>query len=379
MKKGQVKSGVSGFIMLIGILIVIFVIFMDPCEKCLLLDTDCPDVCEERIYEKVLLLENPGLVEYSDKIVHELNQFNLYIKSEPESDPLANDLRISKGLFADVDQELTFSISNFNDLKNVYLSFFVSDSQGNLFIQLNDNQIFYGKIVNGETRNIELPIAYLKEVNKLEIIVDSPGLFFWKKNFYDLKNVKIEKEFEKIHSSEDRYFVVGSNEKSSLEKTELEYSLYCISLEDDANIKIYLNDYLLNSDTITNCRETDKSLEIDEGLVKVGENVLKFLTDNGNFLVNDIKFISYTSNEILPSYSFNVMNQAGKNFKLSLVFEGNGLKEGKLYINDEELDFNTYNKKIEFDIDNYIESGTNDIEVGLIEGFNIEKLKVWYE
>ena len=378
MKKAQ--SSVSGFIILIGILIVLYVLLMDPCEKCLLLDTECPDKCEEKFDETVLLLENPGEIDYSDEITHELNPINLYIKSEPEYEHLANYLKISKGLFANVDQELTFSIDNFDDLKSVYLSFFVSDSQGTLFIHLNNQQIFSGKIVRGENRNIELPVSYLKEVNKLELMVDSPGLLFWKKNFYDFRDVRIDKEFERIQSSGDRSFVIGSSEKSSLDEAELEYSLYCSSLEDDANLKIYLNDYLLSSEIITQCRETDESLEVDIDFIKTGKNVLKFLVDDGNFLINNIEFTSYTYKNILPSYSFDVESKVGKNFKLGLVLSDPGeLKKGEIYINDDIFDFSTYNRISEFNINKFIKSGTNNIEVGLTESFEIEELKIWYE
>jgi len=378
MKKAQ--ANVSGFIILIGILIVLYVLLMNPCEKCLLLDTECPDRCEESIDETILLLENPGEVGYSDEIIHELDPINLYIKSEPESEHLANYLKISKGLFSDVDQELTFTMDNFDDLKSVYLSFFVSDSQGRLFIHLNGHQVFFGKITRGETKNIELPISYLKEVNKLELMVESPGLLFWKKNFYDLKDVEIDKEFEMIQSSGERSFVIGSNEKSSLDDVNLEYSLYCSSLEDEANLKVYLNNHLVSSEIISQCRETEESLEIDLDFVRTGKNLLKFLIDDGNFLISDIEFISYTDESILPSYSFDVGSKIGKNFKLGLVLSDPGeLKEGEIYINDDVFEFSTYNRISEFNINKFIKSGTNNIEIGLTDSFEIEELTIWYE
>ena len=176
-KKGQ--GNVSGLMIIILVLIILYSLMMPPCDKCVLLDTECPSFCEESS-ENVLLSESPGYLSYSDTITRNMGSINLFIHSEPESYELSDSLVISKSWFGGVDQELSFEIDNFNDLAFTSLSFLVLSTGGKLSIYLNDNQIFKGFIDLGE-KTINLPLLYLKEKNTLKFYVDSPGLFLERK------------------------------------------------------------------------------------------------------------------------------------------------------------------------------------------------------
>ena len=67
-KKGQ--STVSGLVMLIGLLIVLYILLMPPCEKCQLLNEDCPIECQQNYEEGVLLSVSPNNVGFNDQIFH---------------------------------------------------------------------------------------------------------------------------------------------------------------------------------------------------------------------------------------------------------------------------------------------------------------------
>ena len=68
--------------------------------------------------------------------------------------------------------------------------------------------------------------------------VDGPGIIFWMKNFYELENIKLNQEFEKIRSSETKYFTLNYDEKETIEDSTLTYSLHCSSFDNFTNFFI---------------------------------------------------------------------------------------------------------------------------------------------
>ena len=66
MKRAQ--APIATLIILLAFFIVAYVLMMDPCERCKLLKTDCPDFCEDEVDEEYILLsESPGEVNQSTR------------------------------------------------------------------------------------------------------------------------------------------------------------------------------------------------------------------------------------------------------------------------------------------------------------------------
>ena len=122
-KKAQ--GTVSGLVILIGVLIILYVLLMPPCDKCELLDTSCPDYCVSEVEEGILLSVSPGEISFTDEINHVLNSVNLFFNYEPKSKILADNLEISKSWFGSIDQEFSFNMEDLEDLDSVYLKFLV--------------------------------------------------------------------------------------------------------------------------------------------------------------------------------------------------------------------------------------------------------------
>ena len=222
-KRAQGADAIMTLVIIIALIIVLFVILLPPEERARLLNETYDNETSTNTNGnavKTLLLETPDKVypTKEDKLEHEINPVNLFVRTEPEIITLANSLQVSRSLFGSQDQTLSFDLENLDNLKDLKFSFNVDTAEGTLSIELNNNIIFNGKISENTPKIITLPINLLKQSNEIKIYVSSPGAKFWGTNVYTLNNLKIKQEFEKINSKETRTFSISESEKQSLSK-----------------------------------------------------------------------------------------------------------------------------------------------------------------
>jgi hypothetical protein len=379
-KKGKGGS-VGGLVFLIAIFIILYMLVMPPCEKCQLLNNgNCEDVCEISSLEGVLFYEEIGDVDLNDEIVHEMEQVNLYIRVEPEEENLAGSLYVDRGWFGNVDQDLSFNLENIGNLEEISFLTRVVDASGKLFVELNGHMIEQLDIDAPKTISVSLPISYLKEKNKLKLYTNSPGIQFWHKNKYEMKDLRIRKIYEKIHYEESRSFFISDIEKDYLGESTLDYSVFCSAAGSLSVLKIYLNNNIISSEAIT-CESFKKSLVLDNAALKVGENEILFVIDDGNYLLSPIKVVNKLNQEIYPSYSFvveeEVYDVAGE-YTLSFKM-GSGEKNAKIIINNYEFNLIEEGIYFEKDITSFINMGNNHIEIIPENGLKINEIRIEYK
>ena len=226
-----------------------------------------------------------------------------------------------------------------------------------------------------------MPIGNLFGQNRLNIYVSSPGGAFWRTNHYTLNNLILKKEFEEIHSSETRTFAISSGEEAALEKSTLRYSIYCNDLDGISYFKIYLNNDILTSSSL-GCVTSNKHVEIDVGDLESGSNELKFVIDDGDFLITNIEVVNELNEEIDYTYEFDVtmdqirsINNNQKEAWLELEMDG-GKKRADIILNGHNIDLSTSSDEFDKDVSDYIESGTNVIEIVPKTEFEIERLRI---
>lgn len=379
-KKGN--GSIGGLVFLIAIFIILYMLVMPPCEKCELLDLgNCEDVCGEGGVSGVLLYDNPGLVEKSNVSVYDLDQINLYIRTDDEIERLASSLFVSRSWFGNVDQDLNFVLEDLNNLEGVYFTFNVEAGKGTLFIELNDHVIFSEKIENPKGKVVELPISYLKKKNHIKLYVDSPGLAFWRNNKYNLRDLDIKQEFERVHHEEVVSFSVSKDELNHLLESNLEFSGFCNGMDGISMLKVYLNDNLIYTESIDRCVSFERQVDVDKEDLKIGNNELSFVIDRGNFLLNPVRVINRLDAELYPSYSFDVDGDVydfADRYYLSLK-TGDGEKETKIIINNYNIDFDSSDNYFEKEITNFVREGSNYLEIVPVNAFNLNEIKIWYE
>ena len=354
---------------------------MPPCEKCQLLNKgNCGEVCEISSLEGVLFFEEIGDVDLSGEISHEMEQVNLYIRVEPEEENLAGSLYVDRGWFGNVDQDLSFNLENMGNLEEISFSTRIIEASGKLFVELNGHMIEQLEIDAPKSVIVYLPSSYLKEKNKLKLYTDSPGLKFWHKNKYEMKDLRIRKIYEKIHYEESRNFFISEVEKEYLENSRLDYSVFCSSAGSFSILKIYLNDNLISSESIA-CESFKKSLNLDKTSLIIGENELLFVIDDGSYLLSPVSIINNLTQEVYPSYSFSVKESiydSANKYILSLKMVA-GDKHAKIIINDYEFDLNEDGIYFEKEITSFINEGNNHIEIIPENGLKIDEIRIDYK
>ncbi len=381
MAKGGKSSSVGGLIFLIAIFIILYMLVMPPCEKCQLLNKgNCEDVCEISSLEGVLFYEEIGDVDLNDEISHDMEQVNLYIRVEPEEENLAGSLYVDRGWFGNVDQDLSFNLENMGNLEEVSFLTRVSEASGKLFVELNGHMIEQLEVDAPKSVVVSLPSSYLKEKNKLKLYTDSPGLKFWHKNKYEMKDLRLRKIYEKIHYEEERSFFLSEIEKDHLSESTLDYSVFCSASGSLSVLKIYLNGNIISSEAIE-CESFKRSLDLDENALKVGENELLFVIDDGNYLLSPVKVVNKLNQEIYPSYSFSIeedVYDVAREYILSFKMS-EGEKNARVIVNDYEFNLVDQSTYFEKDITSFVREGNNHIEIIPENGLKINEIRIDYK
>ena len=382
--KNNKAQALIGFLIIFAFLMVLYFLTMPAQERAELLGQDYTQDNSNSgntfvFEEDNLLFEYPGLLSLdSGEVDHNLNSMNLFVKNEPRISDLVSNVQVSRSWFSDKSRTLTFRINDLINLDESILIFSVEEGNvGDLKIHLNDNLIYGGFIPGLEM--IDLPIEYLKEVNKLEF---STSFSFLRKTHYSLKNIKLKKQFEISNSRSIQSFVVIEDEKTKLDSSLLKYHIYCNSLEtENTPFSIYLNNQRLSSEFIS-CSEKDMSLELNKNFVRVGSNDLMFMISEGDFLIDQVKVINSLSGEGYKSYTFSISEsqaqeilENSKAVSLDMGLFGN-FKQAQIYINGYALQLDTIKDSYVEDISGLVKLGRNTIQIVPQVEFRVGTLEI---
>ncbi|GEM_PF-1321642 len=393
-KKGQAPDGrfVSYIILLLALSMILYLLFIPPSEREQILNQqtesnsygNSSSTSSLASHEEILVTA-PGLVT-PDKAFgteHQLPPINLFLKTEPSIVNLAQTLSVKNGMFDDVTPTLSFDLDN-ADIKKVLVSFSVKDPAGELRLSVNGNAFFSQELTPG-IQVIELPLSFIKEKNKLDFSVSSPGLAFWSTNSYTLQNVAIKVEYERINTQETRTFTITQTEKTTVNGASLNYGQYCNTplTRGSTPIRIFVNDNNIFTGTLT-CTSTRQHYEFDPNFLVVGQNNVRFLLDNGDFFFNEVKLTTTSSQAQFPTYTFmlnndqaNVLQAGRKKGTVDFVFGvANQQKVGKLQVNGKEFSLRTDQNAVSIDVSSALTEGTNTIRFIPSSSFEIVKLSV---
>jgi len=334
------------------------------------------------ISENVLLSEFIGEVSPSKKIenkTHRIASVNLFSTSSTDVVNLANNLIISKSLFKDRSQMLSFNLDDVRDVKEAELYILVGDkNEGSLIIVLNGMEIYNKELPSNSQDIISLPLDYLQERNTIELL--SSGSFL-RKGEYELRHVKLRKSFDLKNRAAERTFSIPSSEMKDIENAVLSYSVYC-NLRESNSLRFYLNDNLIYSD-VPFCNLKKEEIEIDEEYLKMGVNVLRFGSD-GDYIIEGMKLKTVSREAKFPEYYFNLELDDYKDVKtgkldVMLSFDFSVSDDRKVMIldvNGNEVRVDTNDDSYYVAVSDYVEEGDNLIKLDAKNTFEIIEFKV---
>ena len=387
-KKGEYEGrAIGALLFIIAFFVALYVLLLPPADRDILLgenSTTSPTLSSSSYKE--LFTATPGLItpEKEFGTAHDIGSINLFLKTEPKILKLANSLTISNSLFSSSSPKLSFEMESSTDLDKVTLFFsIVNEPTGILSLKINGKEFFSETSPRG-VKIIEVPITYLEKNNKIEVSVSNPGVLFWKKNKYELKEMGIKQEFERINTNENRMFTISKSEKQVLDEATLTFYQFCNSPipSDSAGLRILMNDKEVFRGEIR-CISTKHTVGIDSNLIVTGTNNLVFSLDEGDFSFNEISLNTKSEGDEFSTYIFQVsstdLNELNnKRIILNLLLDSsNKNKNAVLRINGGDIFMRTTADSFEADITSLVEQGSNFITIQPGSTFTINGLKVF--
>jgi hypothetical protein len=382
MKKAQSGSSAALLVLMIGICIILYILFLPPGERENLIgDGSSNNGTTKTINANkgILLDENPGTLLESKtlRFEHKLPSFSLFTKTEDSVLKEVQSIYISSEKGEQLSKAVPLVLES--RTSNAKLSMNVVKHSGVLTIKLNGQEIF-----SGEIKGLFVPIKLesLQEENNIEFSVQPIGWMFWKKNYYELEDVKVTGTIEKISSREaTTTFFITRDEKTNLKEGYLLYLADC-KIGQTERLSVYMNEVLISA-KVPDCGSPEKII-LDPDDMREGRNELRFYAEQGTYLIDQIVVKTELREPIFPVYFFEVnstrltlVKNNTLKAELTMTFVNDGLrKAATLNINNMKTFMDSSSDKYNKTINAFIVEDSNFIRIEPETNLGIIKLKV---
>lgn len=390
-KRGQAASSAAVLIAIITGLIILYILFIPPAEREKLLEGT--QISEEKAGAEaanitLFELESPKqfLPAGQKEFEISLPAINLYLLEEGSELKRLDSLYIKKSLIGEEKATVEFEILSLEDTKNILLNFLVESGKGRLKIDLNDHEIFNSEVKTGNIAPVQLKDFFKQGANVLEFSTSSPGILFWRTNDYSLKNIIITADIVKREAQESRNtFVLSSAEKENMEKARLRFYPDC-NIAEVGKLEIWINDYNLYS-AVPDCGMPVLPIEFLPDRLVTGENVLRFKTEGGRYLIDQIKITSDLKKIEPAFYYFQLTDNQYKevrndtaNVTLYMEFPDDvELKQADIRVNNRLMRLDQTEMEYSKDISNIVENGNNAVKIEPDSALDVVEFKALLE
>lgn len=292
------STGAAFLVLLIGVLFVLYILFLLPADRDALLNSDNIPGRPNQVsggYDHLLYTavfdENVGKVSSinNNEIEHPLSSFTVFTAVDASLILEEQSIYIKNSAFEKKDKVLEFNLDRFKT-NNVYLSFDIYRPTGKLNVYLNGVSIYEGTPKAGNIQPIKINRELLKNQNVLFFTVSSPGVAFWKVNQFEIHNLKLAADItDDSNSINNQKIYLAAKEYEMLKTATLKFFPDC-SYDNVENLIVKVNGKtsyygtpdcgIINFITLTN--ET----------LKVGENDLQFVSEKGSYTIDSVELKS---------------------------------------------------------------------------------------
>ena len=344
------------FVLLILALILLYVLFIPPEERNELLNiSDSSESngnggsADIEDADFVVLEEQPGTLVFKDQtsFKHTFSDIYLIKRSEGALVDEWNSAYVSHSFFRDKEAYFEVEIPNWRDLVEPYLTFGVVKSFGVVQIYFNDALIYEGELELGTINPIKIKKSYLSEHNVITFKAVSPGLAFWRTNYFQLKDIKLFATIVEKNLNSRTTFLVYPEELSEPEKLSLRFYPDCVQTD------IGYLDASINGVNVYHgvpvCGNVNY-VEYSPTVLKKGSNTLEF-NSQGSALLREVVVEVQSKKQVYPTYYFNLDEDDYDAIE-------SGAKKAMLYIefvdSDNKLELNINGNLLYLETDDYI-------------------------
>ncbi|MBN1175242.1 hypothetical protein JXA48_01220 [Candidatus Woesearchaeota archaeon] len=305
-------NGAAFLVLLIGVLFVLYILFLPPADRAALLDDSSTIGTPNAVsggYSHLLYTsvfdENVGKVSSIDEteIDHALSSFTVFTTIDASMILQEPSIYVKNSAFEQKDKTLEFTLDKLKT-DNVYLSFDTYRPSGQLNIYLNGVLIFEGTLNAGNIAPIKINKDLLKNDNILYFTVSSPGVAFWRVNQYEIHNLKLVGDItDDSNSFNMQKAYLAKKEYDLLESATLKFFPDC-TYDDVENLMIRINGKTVYYGT-PDCGMTNFVTLTNESL-QAGENDIYFVSEKGSYTVDHLILKTKLDQVENPIYYFDL-------------------------------------------------------------------------
>ena len=383
-KSGQAAMEVTVLIFLLMIAMVGYVILLPEEDRNELIGDDSITDSDgtSGSSTEVLLSEAPGEVTSSESQTQtrSIESMRLYSTTESATEDLASSLKVSRNILQNNYKTMSFDIDNFDDLEELGLLFLITESKGELIVELNDNIISEGEVTSNDLP-LNLPLTYITEEDNVLKLATSLNLNPFSANYYLLQDVQLVEDYTVANTKSSKTFSV--EEPGDVTSASLTYFITCNS-DEDGILTISLNSREVFSDQIFCDYLNERELSLDEDYLGTS-NSLSFEITEGDYNIEEVVVEVTTKSKEFPSFSFDIdsdlyeeVSSGEKDVYLKLSFsDDTSDKEASILVQEHSFSINTESDEYEKKISSYVDNGANTVTIEPETNFEIDNLKVY--
>lgn len=381
--QAQVAAEVSVLIFLIGLFMLGYIILLPEENRNELLGIGGGEEGQEEedvAGAETILSVAPGLLSTSKSAVTTvtLDPIHLYSSTESNTEVLLSSMLVSRSVIQNNYKQVSFDVDK-DALESLSLLFLVTESKGNLIIELNGNVVYEGDASSAQLPLV-LPLSELvEEGNLLKFYTDSPGWNIFSTHHYTLQDIQLVEDFTVADTTATR--TLGVVEPSDIKAASLSYFVTCNS-DEDGVLGISLNGREVFSDRVFCSYRTKRSLSLDPSSLS-STNTLLFEITEGDYHLDQLNVQLTRKERAYPSYQFeldeelyNSLALGEKDLVLKLSFADVASHETLVLINEYSFRVDTSATSYEKDISNFVSQGSNVITLQPENSFELDNLKV---
>lgn len=357
MRYGRRSQAAAIGVLVIGILIVGYLLFLPSGDKCKLMP-DLPECNEQNVSINALLDEQPGFLEpLEDSVEYNIGSIELFTRETTEIPfTISTDPSVEKSWFNSKKISQDFDVPG--RAKKVMVIIGIAESEGFASLGVVVNGKTVGRIVGAGSHFVDVPTDIIKRSNTLEIVSSTPivpGIT----NRFKLNYLAVKETYTTTQPKIERNFIMEQSVNDVLSAV-MTFTADCYST-DGLNIKV-------NNDTVVNEKIcTLYSNDIASALAR--SNVISFESD-GNYFIHDVKIkVKFKQKDYVTYYfavnkeTFEKIDDGGAIAMLKLRFPDTESKKIAVYINGNPVNIDTANLEYKTAVGRLLMKGQNSIRI----------------
>jgi len=386
-RKGQTGASAGAVVILTGLIIILYILFLPPAARQELLSNVTPSTNNSNgqpvipSYD-VLLNEHPQTLQPVPQslMTHQLNSFTLYSDNNDAVLMQQGPTYVSTSRTGKV----TFSKDiNFNQdyvLTSALLVLDVKETKGNIQVFFNNNQVYDGTPNVGK---LAITINDLQQQNTLRIESSNPSFFqFFSDNHAAFNAITL---VAKVHNQQfmqsSQQFTLGPEELTNYDSAYMIFSTSCS--QKPGPLLVYVNSHLVSS-TAFDCQSPVR-VDLDKTDLISGKNDVLFKITSGTMSIDAPTVKVSLKQPVLPLYYFQLSqsqyNDLKSNSKDGILHfdfvKGTDDKNFNIVIDGYTYNIDTTNSTYKEDITKYLSQGENYIKLIPRTSLDIVNLQVF--